>query len=134
MDDKLNRSPKINMDVTRRDFLRLSGLAAAGVMAVACGTPPAPNSEPAADSGQAASDTSGGDAAPEAVGGVADIPRERTLIIMFGGSQGQFTDVGLGNPYAAGATHQIGSAALWEPLYFYSAFSDEHIPWLAESF
>jgi peptide/nickel transport system substrate-binding protein len=53
---------------------------------------------------------------------------------MFGGAQSQFTEVGLGNPYATGATHQIGSAALWEPLYFYSAFADEHIPWLAESF
>ncbi len=61
-------------------------------------------------------------------------PRDRTLIIMFGGSQGQFADVNLGNPYATGASHQIGNAAMWEPLYFYSAFADEHIPWLAESY
>jgi hypothetical protein len=32
----------VNPDVSRRDFLRLSGLAAAGVMVAACGTPPAP--------------------------------------------------------------------------------------------
>lgn len=61
-------------------------------------------------------------------------PRERTLIIMFGGSQGQWIDVGLGNPYATGYTHQIGNAALVEPLFYYSAFSGEMIPWLAESF
>ena len=29
---------------------------------------------------------------------------------------------------------QIGSAALWEPLYFYSAFADEEIPWLATGY
>jgi hypothetical protein len=41
----------VNPDVSRRDFLRLSGLAAAGVMVAACGTPPAPGSDaaPAAD-------------------------------------------------------------------------------------
>jgi peptide/nickel transport system substrate-binding protein len=121
--------------LNRRDFLRLSGLTAAGVMATACGTPPAPGSEaastPAADTGAgtAAATTAAGSAPA-----VAEVPRERTLIIMMGGSQSQFTDVGLGNPYATGASHQFGSAALWEPLYFYSAFADEEIPWLAESY
>ena len=33
--------------LNRRDFLRLSGLTAAGVMVAACGTPPAPGSEAA---------------------------------------------------------------------------------------
>jgi peptide/nickel transport system substrate-binding protein len=53
---------------------------------------------------------------------------------MFGGDGTQFTDVGLGNPYATGASHQMGSAALWEPLVFYSAFADEEIPWLASEY
>ncbi|MCB0062382.1 MAG: twin-arginine translocation signal domain-containing protein, partial [Caldilineaceae bacterium] len=123
---------KINPDVSRRDFLRLSGLAGAGVLLAACGTPPAPGSE-ADTSAPAAEAPAGGEAAAPAVA-VADVPREKTLVLMFGGNQGQFTDVGLGNPYATGATHQIGSAALWEPLYFYSAFADEYIPWLAESY
>ena len=56
------------------------------------------------------------------------------MILMFGGDGTQFVDTGLGNPYATGATHQIGSAALWEPLYFYSAFADEQIPWLATGY
>jgi peptide/nickel transport system substrate-binding protein len=120
-------------NLNRRDFLRLTGLSAAGVMAAACGTPPAPGSE-AAPAGEAAPAASGETAAPAAEVSVPDVPRERTLVIMFGGTQGQFVDVGLGNPYATGATHQIGSAALWEPLYFYSAFADEEIPWLAESY
>jgi peptide/nickel transport system substrate-binding protein len=121
-------------NLNRRDFLRLSGLSAAGVMAAACGTPPAPGSEaaPAAEAGGAAA--TGGEAAAAPVAGLRQVPRERTLILMFGGDGTQFTDTELGNPYAAGATHQIGSAALWEPLYYYSAFADEHIPWLAESY
>jgi peptide/nickel transport system substrate-binding protein len=120
-------------NLNRRDFLRLSGLATAGVLATACGTPPAPGSE-AAPAGEAAPAAEGAEAAAPAVDvSVPDVPRERTLILMFG-APNQFTDVNLGNPYATGASHQIGSAALWEPLYFYSAFADEHIPWLAESF
>ncbi|RIK28340.1 MAG: hypothetical protein DCC55_38815, partial [Chloroflexi bacterium] len=120
--------------LNRRDFLRLSGLSAAGVLAASCGTPPAPGSEaaPAAEAGGAAA--AGGEAAAAPAAGLRQVPRERTLILMFGGDGTQFTDTGLGNPYAAGATHQIGSAALWEPLYYYSAFADEHIPWLAESY
>jgi peptide/nickel transport system substrate-binding protein len=123
---------KINTDVSRRDFLRLSGLAGAGVLLAACGTPPAPGSE--ADPNAAAAPAAEEAAAPAPAVDVAEVAREKTLVIMFGGNQGQFTDVGLGNPYATGATHQIGSAALWEPLYFYSAFADEHIPWLAENY
>ncbi|MBX3012059.1 MAG: twin-arginine translocation signal domain-containing protein [Caldilineaceae bacterium] len=121
-----------DINLNRRDFLRLSGLASAGVMLAACGTPPAPGSE--ADPNTTAVVAGDATSAPAATGDIKEVARENTLIIMFGGSQGQFTDVGLGNPYATGATHQIGSAALWEPLYFYSAFADEYIPWLAESY
>ncbi len=128
------RAEKSRTDMNRRDFLRLSGLATAGVIAAACG-----GGQPAAapSGGEAA----GGAAAPAegaaAAGAVKEVPREKTLILMFGGQPGQFTDVGLGNPYATGASHQMGSAALWEPLYFFSAFADEgeqEIPWLATGY
>jgi len=134
MSEKTNKEGlmKINADVSRRDFLRLSGLASAGVLLAACGTPAAPGSE--GGEGAAAEAPAGGEAAAPAAGTIADVPRDKTLIVMFGGTQGQFTDVGLGNPYATNATHQIGSAALWEPLFFYSVFLDEEIPWLAESY
>lgn len=114
-----------DMNVNRRDFLRLSGLATAGVLATACGGP-APAAPAAPAPGQAA--------APAAASGLKSVPRERTLVLMFGGDGTQFTDVELGNPYATGATHQIGSAALWEPLFFYSAFADEEIPWLGTGY
>lgn len=62
------------------------------------------------------------------------MPRNRTLQIIGGGGGGRFTDAGIGNPYAAGATHQIGNAAIWEGLFYYSAFGDEMIPWLSTGY
>jgi peptide/nickel transport system substrate-binding protein len=119
--------------LNRRDFLRLSGLTTAGIALAACGAaeqPAAPAAAPGADAPAAAPA-----AAP--ITGVADIPRERTLIVMFGGQPGQFVDTGLGNPYATTASHQMGSAALWEPLFFFSAFApqgEQEIPWLATGY
>lgn len=119
--------------LNRRDFLRLSGLTTAGIALAACGAGEAPA-------------TTGGSQAPAAVApapaadttaSVPQIAREDTIVYMFGGDPGQFIDTGLGNPYATGATHQIGSAALWEPLYFFSAFApagEQEIPWLSTGY
>src|SRR5688572_8940231 len=103
--------PMKDLNVNRRDFLRLSGLAAAGVLATACGTAPIPQAGTAAEAGATA--------APAAGAGLPEVAREKTLIMVFGGNGSQFTDTGIGNPYATGASHQMGSAALWEPLYYY---------------
>jgi peptide/nickel transport system substrate-binding protein len=115
-------------EVNRRDFLRLSGLATAGVVATACSAAaPAP-------SGEAPAAPAGGEAAapaPAAPGGLRDVPREKTMIVVFSATNGLFTNVGIGNPYAAGFTghrHVLGGM---EPLFYYSAFADETIPWLA---
>ncbi|HRW03480.1 MAG TPA: ABC transporter substrate-binding protein [Caldilineaceae bacterium] len=125
-----NGLAKITPDLSRRDFLRLSGLASAGVMLAACGTPPAPGSEAAGEG--AAAPAAGEAAAPAAVEGLKDVARERTLILMWAGTDGQFTDVGLANGYATGSKNGhravVGS---FEPLFYYSAFADEVIPWLA---
>lgn len=53
---------------------------------------------------------------------------------MFGGDGTQFIDVGLGSPYAAGYSHQMGGASMVEPLFYYAVFSDELIPWLATDY
>ncbi|GDX70168.1 CGP-CTERM sorting domain-containing protein [Chloroflexota bacterium] len=66
--------------------------------------------------------------------GLPDVPRNRALQIIGGGGGGRFSDAGIGNPYAAGATHQIGNAAIWEGLFYYSAFGDEMIPWLSTGY
>ena len=64
----------------------------------------------------------------------ADVPRNRTLVYLNGGTGGKYTDMGIGNPYAAGASHQQGNASMWEPLFYYSAFADDMIPWLASGY
>src|SRR5262245_39544974 len=105
-------------NVTRRDFLRLSGLATAGVIITACGQAAPPAAEqpeaaattaPAAETEQetaaeepTATSAPAEAAAPETSGGVKDVSREKTLVMMWGGTEGQFTTVGLANPYNPG--------------------------------
>ncbi|MCH7734481.1 MAG: ABC transporter substrate-binding protein [Chloroflexi bacterium] len=75
---------------------------------------------------------------PDIVAGeVRDVPRDRTLRLIWGGSggvgtAGRYTDDSLWNPYNPGTSHQNGSQLFYEPLAYYSAFADEIIPWLAE--
>jgi peptide/nickel transport system substrate-binding protein len=126
---------QVKNKLNRRDFLRLSGLTTAGIALAACGAA----EQPAAPATQPGAGAPAAPAAPAAapITGVANVTRENTLILMFGGQPGQFIDVNLGNPYATGASHQMGSAALWEPLYFFSAFAPEgeqETPWLATGY
>jgi peptide/nickel transport system substrate-binding protein len=120
--------------LSRRDFLRLSGLATAGIIITGCAqqaAQPAPQPQEAAPAVEEAKQEAPAEQPAAPSSELKDVPRERTLVLMFGGDGTQFTDTGLGNPYATGASHQMGSAALWEPLAYYSAFADETIPWLA---
>ena len=63
-----------------------------------------------------------------------DVAAEDTLTLFHGGSEGRFIDHELWNPYAIGANHQQGPNLIFEPLAFFSAFADEEIMWLAESY
>ena len=51
--------------------------------------------------------------------GIKNVPRERTLVIYFGGSGGTWEDAGICNPYAQAYTHQNGDAAASEGLEYY---------------
>jgi ABC-type transport system substrate-binding protein len=64
---------------------------------------------------------------------IKDVPRERTLILRWGGVAGRHEDYDLWSGYPVGANHQHGLGILHEPLAFYSAFADKTYPWLAES-
>ncbi len=65
---------------------------------------------------------------------VAEVPRNRTLILRWSqNSQPRHIDFDLWSGYPVGANHQNGLGLFYEPLAFYSAFADEMIPWLAES-
>jgi peptide/nickel transport system substrate-binding protein len=63
-----------------------------------------------------------------------DIPRNRTLTLVWGGREGRWVDYELWNPYAIGANHQNGPGILYEPLAYYSAFADKEYLWLAERY
>ncbi|HYJ13126.1 MAG TPA: ABC transporter substrate-binding protein [Thermomicrobiales bacterium] len=66
---------------------------------------------------------------------LAEVPREQTLIAVRGGTQGKFTEGDLlWNPFLPLANHQLAVQMLYEPLAFYSAFTDEMVMWLAESY
>ena len=121
-----------DLEFSRRNFLRLSGLTTAGVLATACGA--APTTAPVAEAPAAGATTAASAAAPAAAGAVRDVAREKTLILMFGGSDGQFLNVGLGTPYNPGSTGHRAVTGAMEPLFYYSAFADEQIPWLATGY
>ena len=63
-----------------------------------------------------------------------NVPRNRTLTLVWGGREGRWVDFELWNPYAIGSNHQNGPGILYEPLAFYSAFADKETLWLAESY
>lgn len=64
-----------------------------------------------------------------------EIEREKTVVAVRGGTQGKFTEGDLlWNPFLPLANHQLGVQLLYEPLAFYSAFTDEMTMWLAESY
>lgn len=141
--------------LTRRHFLRLAAIGGMGAIVAACGgaaTPPAGQAPTTAPAGEApttapageapttaptegtgeAPTTAPAEAAPTPTkevprGSPTEIAREKSLILMWNVGQ-----PGIGNPYAAGFNHQMGMMALHEPLYFFSSFANETIPWLAD--
>lgn len=117
--------------VTRREFLRFAEIAGFTALAApwlaACGAPaPAPVAPGAAEEVAAE--------AVAAVEGIKDVPRNRTFIAVRGGQQGKFVEWDQWNPFVPVANHQFAVGLLYEPLAFYSAFADEEILWLAESY
>jgi peptide/nickel transport system substrate-binding protein len=87
----------------------------------------APTTAPAA-----AAPTTAPAAAPQAQ--PAAVPRNKQLILMWAGTDGKYVDAELWNPFAPDANHQNGPGLFYEPLYYYSAFANKEIPWLAESY
>ena len=63
-----------------------------------------------------------------------EIAREKTLIAVRGGTQGKFDEDQIWNPFLPTGNHQLGSQLVYEPLAFYSAFTDSFTMWLAESY
>ncbi|HEY1296364.1 MAG TPA: ABC transporter substrate-binding protein [Chloroflexota bacterium] len=116
MDDQVQRSYGMN----RRRFLRTALVTGSAAM-VATALPRAAFAETRF-------------AAPAFQQGLAQIPRNQTLVLVRGGTQGKFTEDQLWNPFIPTANHQLGSNFVCEPLAFYSAYQDKMIMWLAESY
>ena len=118
--------------VNRRDFLKLSGIAGAGLVVMACSgeTPAAPAAaEPGAPAAAAVAES-----AVESAPGVRQVPREKTLIYLQQSQDGQLLNSELGNPYTPGSQGHRAVTGAHEPLFFYSAFADEFIPWIATGY
>ena len=98
---------------SRRDFM-LSSVALAGALALPAGLLSV--------------------AEAVAAGQIKDVPRNRTLVTVRGGTEGKHTEYNLWSPYVIGSNPQLGGNIIYEPLAFYSAFADKTIMWLAESY
>jgi len=117
--------------ISRREFLRVSGVAVAGAALTAC--QPAAKTEAPAESKPAEQATQA-EAKPAGptrptTWPIGDVPRNRTLIY-----HNNTPAAGNFNPFAAGYTHQNGNAILHEPAAFYTAHGDKTYMWLAESY
>lgn len=143
--------------LNRRLFLRAAVLGGTAALVAACSpaAPPPATSAPAAaapttapaaakpttapaaaaTTAPAAAPTTAPTAAPQtAPAQVAQVPRNKQLILMWSGRDGKYVDYELWNPYSPDANHQNGPGIFYEPLYFYSAYANKEIPWLAESY
>ncbi len=119
-----------NGKLSRRRFLQYAEIAGFATLAApwlaACGA--AAPAAPSAQQEEAAVE------AAAAVQGIKDIPREKTFIAVRGGDKGKFVEYDQWNPFVPVANHQFAVGLMYEPLAFYSAFADEEIMWLAESY
>jgi ABC-type transport system substrate-binding protein len=109
----------------------LNTLAAAALVLAACAAPTQAPADQATATPAAAEPTAGPTAQPTiAVGQLADVPRNQTVILGWSIS----APIGVTNPWAnPGYTHQELNNLLWEPLFYYGIFKSEPIPWLATS-
>jgi peptide/nickel transport system substrate-binding protein len=107
--------------ISRREFLRLSSVAVAGVVLTACGQKATPTTAPAAET------------KPEVkrptTWPLGQVARGHTLVYSYGG-----VPAGNHGAYPSAYNHQLMNAVLYEPAAFYAAHADKTYMWLAESF
>lgn len=115
--------------ITRREFLRVSAVTAAGAVLTACG---AKATEAPVDTGETTTETQ-----PEAPKverpknfPLGEVPRNRTLIYTYTAAP----PVVFNPVIASGWTHQNGNAITINTPAFYNILGDKEILWLAESY
>jgi len=109
--------------ISRREFLRVSAVTAAGALLASCRKPAvAPTAEATKPEAQPTS--------PPPPVKLAEVPRNRTHNLAWSIS----SPIGVVNPWAKpGYTHQEGNSLLNEALVYYAIFASKEIPWIAES-
>jgi peptide/nickel transport system substrate-binding protein len=115
-------------NISRRQFLRVSAMAAAGAALTACQTAATPATTGGTGSEATQAPVAAGPTR-EKVWPMTNVPRNRTLVY----SNGAMTP-GLASPLVTGFNHQNGHAILWEPAAYYGAHADKTYLWLAESY
>ncbi len=97
-------------------------------------TAPKTSAAPSASAAASAAPSTAASAAPASGGKLTEVARNKTVIAVRGGTQGKFIEADLWNPFIPTANHQLGSQMMYEPLAYYSAFTNKTTMWLAESF
>ena len=64
-------------------------------------------------------------------GEVKDVPRDRTVIHIIAGREGKYVGHQIHNPYSTSAGETVARVLMREPLYYFSAFENKEIAWLA---
>ncbi len=121
-------------NLSRRQFLRGTAVAAGAALLTACGGQTQPTTGNTGNTGTTGEATQAPDTSKPAVQRekkfpLGDVPRNRTLIMSYGAPV-----PGVASPLAAGYNHQVGYAILWEPCAYYGAHADKTYMWLAESY
>lgn len=107
--------------MTKLKFLNALALSALLVLA-ACGVPATPTAGPEATTPPVATQPT--------TGGLAEVPRNRTLVMGWSVS----SPIDVTNPWASpGYTHQEANAMMWEGLSYFLIYADKEQLWLAES-
>ena len=127
--------------ISRREFIRISGLAAGAALLAAC-APAAPTEAPQeATEAPQATEAPKATEAPQATEAPAateappaptlkDVPRNQTHNLAWSVS----SPIGVTNGWASpGYTHQEGNSFMNEGLAYYAIYSSKNMPWLAES-
>ncbi len=116
--------------ISRREFLRLSGLAAGGALLAACGvkatTAPTETAKPEASQQPRPQCQP----RPRRPVKLKEVPRNRTHNLAWSVS----SPIGTTNPWVKpGYTHQEGNSLLEEGLAYYMIYASKTTPWIAES-
>ena len=115
--------------ISRREFLRLSGLAAGTAVLAACGVKATPVATVAPTAAVQPTTAPKPTEAPTAVK-LAEVPRNRTHNLAWSVS----SPIGTTNPWVKpGYTHQEGNSLLEEGLAYYMIYASKTTPWIAES-